>query len=70
MSQSQYTYYIIILKGGWGGQGDDYLDYAGGGGPEMGKSWLRNMCTLPKVLNMWGSNWQFGSKNNLEGYYD
>ena len=43
MSQSQHTYYVIILGegvgwGGWGGggQGDDYLDYAGG--PKLGKS--------------------------------
>ena len=29
MSRSQYTYYVIILGGGRG-QGNDYLDYAGG----------------------------------------
>ena len=48
MSQSQYTYYVIIL-GGMGGQGHAYLDYTGGGGdgPELGKSWVRNMCMLP-----------------------
>ena len=32
MSRSQYTYYVIILGGWWWrGQGNDYLDYAGGG---------------------------------------
>ena len=36
ISGSQYKYYVIIL-GGMGGQGDDYLDYAGGGGQELGK---------------------------------
>ena len=30
MSQSQYTYYVIILGGGVGGQGHDYLDYIEG----------------------------------------
>ena len=30
MSQSKFTYYVIIL-GEWGGQGHDYLDHAGGG---------------------------------------
>ena len=43
MSQSQYTVHILRnhFKGCWSGQGDDYLDYAGGGGvggPELGKS--------------------------------
>ena len=37
-------YYVLILGGG---QGHDYLDYFGGGGPEMDKRWLRDMCTLP-----------------------
>ena len=27
MSRSRYTYYVIILGGGMGGQGHDYLDY-------------------------------------------
>ena len=48
MLQSKFTYYVIIL-GGVGGQGHDYLDYAGGwgGGAELGKTWSRNICTLP-----------------------
>ena len=32
MSWSWFTYYVIVLgRVGWGGQGHDYLDYAGGG---------------------------------------
>ena len=30
-----------------GGQGEDDLDHAGGGGSELGKTRLRKMCTLP-----------------------
>ena len=47
---------LAKLVGGWG---DDYHDYAGhrevGGVPELGKSWLRNMCTLPNIY-IWTSN--------------
>ena len=35
------------FRGALGGQGHDYLDYTGGG-PELDKSWLHNLCMLPK----------------------
>jgi len=46
-------YYVIILGGG-GSQSHDYLDNIGEGGLELGKTWLRNMCTLPN-LNLSGA---------------
>ena len=50
MLRSQFTYYVIILGGGGGVRAMIILITQGGvGGPEMGKTWLRNMCTLPKM---------------------
>ena len=44
----KFTYYVIILGGGGGVSAMIILITQGGvGGPEMGKTWLRNMCTLP-----------------------
>ena len=36
MLRFQFKYYVIIL-GGEGGQGHDYLDYAGGLGARIGQ---------------------------------
>ena len=51
MLRSQFTYYVIILGGGGGVRAMIILITQGGvGGPEMGKTWLRNMCTLPYMF--------------------
>ena len=50
---SQYTYCVTIFRG-VGGSGPWLSVYPGGQGPELSKSWLRNMCTLP---NRGGRHW-------------
>ena len=66
MSRFQYTYYVIILGGS---QGDNYLDYTGGGGPELGKSWLHDLCMLPNHL-LTESSWPDPSQPNPEKFPD
>ena len=55
MSGSQYTYYVIILGEGGGGRGlgNDYLDYAGGGGgSRIGQKLITYIYTLPNKIGV------------------
>ena len=65
MLRSQFTYYVIILGGGGGVRAMIILITQGGvGGPEMGKTWLRNMCTLP--YQPWSqSQWAWPQTENI-----